>query len=164
MKTSKRTSASQKLISEIRLARLQLAKVQSQLKSARKQARAAKRRRKEAKQAARRARKQAKLAKRAVTEAKQVLAEAQKKLARARRRKVVAASGKRATNPAAPGSPKSMKPMKPRPGASGLGPAVQPTGGIAQAVAAPQTVVEPAVPKSPAPASSQPLPPNQAVP
>jgi len=170
MKVSQRITASEKLISEIRLARLQLAKVQSQLASARRQARAAKRRRKEAKQAARRARKQAKLAKKAVAEAKQVLAEVKKKFARARRRATAATSRKRAASPAASASPKSGMPLGPMPGAGAPGPAVQPTDGIGPAGEATrdgfqadtQNVVEPAAPKSPAVSSNQPPPPNEA--
>jgi hypothetical protein len=85
MKTLESTSVSQKLNSELQLARIRLAKAQSEFESAKEQARLAKRRRKEAKQAARRARKQAKLAKSEVREAELVLAEAEAKLAQAAR-------------------------------------------------------------------------------
>ena len=55
MKAPERIGTSQKLIQEIQLARLQLAKAESQRKSAKEQARLARDRRKEAKEAARRA-------------------------------------------------------------------------------------------------------------
>jgi hypothetical protein len=82
MKALKRTNPSQKLTSEIQLARVRLVKAQSELASAKAQARLAKRRRKEAKQAARRARKVAKQAKADVAEAKQLLADTEEKLTR----------------------------------------------------------------------------------
>src|SRR5215813_12843815 len=83
MKPPKRTVTPDKFVSEIQLARLRLAKTESQLVSAKEQARLAKRRRKEAKLAARRAKKQARQAKREFVQAKLALAEAEEKLARA---------------------------------------------------------------------------------
>jgi len=145
MKAHQRTSTAQKLTHEIQLARILLAKAESQRKSAKEQARRAKRRRKEAKEAARRARKQAKLAKRAVAEAKLLLTEAEKKLARAVKHEA-AARGKKATKAAPSPSPKSVKPKKPKPGPSTPTPGSQPTDQMAQAVA----------PTGPAPASNQP--------
>ena len=154
MKAPKRINTSQKLISEIRLARLQLAKAESQRKSAKEQARLAKRRRKEAKEAARRARKQAKLAKRAVAEAKQVLAEAEKKLAQAVKRKAVAARRKKATKPGAVSFAQIHEAEGAQAGASVPTPGSQPTDQMGQAV-------EPIAPTSPAPASNQPLTPGE---
>lgn len=72
----------QKLMGEVRLARLQLAKAESQWVEAKEQARLARRRRKEAKQAARRAKKQARQAKEKVAETKLALAELEARLAR----------------------------------------------------------------------------------
>jgi hypothetical protein len=86
MNKSKPASGSQRLVSEIQLARLRLAKAESGLDSARQQARLAKRRRKEAKQAARHARKQVKEAKAELRNAKQVLLAAEEKLVLARKR------------------------------------------------------------------------------
>ena len=80
MQPRKGSNSSEKLTSEIRLARLRVAKAESQLTVAKGQARMAKRRRKEARQAARRAKKQAKLAKREFAHAKLLLAEAEQKL------------------------------------------------------------------------------------
>ena len=85
MKTSRHAKASRKLIGEIQLAKLRLARAESQLNLAREQSRLAKRQRKEAKQAARRARKQARQAKGVFKQAKLLLAEAQTRLAWARR-------------------------------------------------------------------------------
>ena len=85
MKTSRQAKASRKLIAEIQLAKLRLARAESQLNLAREQSRLAKRQRKEAKQAARRARKQARQAKGVFKQAKLLLAEAQTRLAWARR-------------------------------------------------------------------------------
>jgi len=85
MKTSRQTMASRKLVTEIQLARLRLARAEGQLNLAREQSRLARRRRKEAKQAARRARKQARQAKDAFKHAKLLLAEVETRLAWARR-------------------------------------------------------------------------------
>ena len=85
MKTSRQTTASRRLVTEIQLARLRLARAESQLNLAREQSHLAKRRRKEAKQAARRARKQARQAKGAFKQAKLLLAEVKTKLAWMRR-------------------------------------------------------------------------------
>ena len=149
MKAPERVSTSQKLMHEIQLARVQLAKAESQRKSAKEQARVAKRRRKEAKEAARRASKQAKLAKRMVAEAREVLAEAEGRLAQAVKRKAVAARRKKAKKPAASPAPKSMKPKQPSPGAGVPKHESQPTDQMGQAV-------EPMAPTSPAPSSDQP--------
>ncbi len=70
---NRRRTGSQKLINEIQLARVRLARAESKWELADEQARAARRRRKEAKQAARRARKQARQAKREFAEAKEAL-------------------------------------------------------------------------------------------
>jgi hypothetical protein len=84
---------SQKLLEELQLARVRLAKVKGALVSAKEQARLAKRRRKEAKEVARRAKKQARLAKKEVLEAELILAEAESRVARppkpARRTRVI---------------------------------------------------------------------------
>lgn len=100
MKTSNKISISQRLTSEIRLARLQVARAQSQHTAAKSRARVAKRRRRAARQAARRAKKKARQAKREVAEAKRALAAAQAKLARVRRRRAVAVSRRKAQKPA----------------------------------------------------------------
>ena len=86
MKTSAPKNSPQRLFGEIQLARLRVAKAESQLESAKEQARLARRRRKEAKLAARHAKKQARLAKREVTDAKLALAEVEDKLARSKQR------------------------------------------------------------------------------
>ena len=88
MKATSSKTASQELAGEIQLARLRVAKAESQLKSAKQQARLARSRRKEARQAARRAKKQAKLAKQEFAEARLALAEAEAKLVRSRKRTV----------------------------------------------------------------------------
>jgi len=142
MKTPKGTIAPDKLTGEIQLARIRLARAESQLKSAKEQARLAKRRRKEAKQAARRAKKQARLAKRGLAEAKLALAEIEGKLARANRTTVKAEARKNAAaraaaklqkkqpsrSPASP-APKSVNPQQAPPKStqpsSGAGPAVE---------------------------------------
>ena len=80
MKTAKLASRSQKLISEIQLARLRLARASSAAEAAEKQAVLAKRRRREARQAARRAKKQVKAARAEMAEAQDVLAKLEKKL------------------------------------------------------------------------------------
>jgi hypothetical protein len=85
MKTIERTSATQTLLGEVQMARIRLAKAQSELVTAREQFRSAKRRRKEARQAARRAKKEARRAKKGVAEAEAFLAEAEARLASARR-------------------------------------------------------------------------------
>lgn len=81
MKAPDSKTSSQQLAGNIELARIRLAKAESQLLSAKEQARRARRRRKEAKLAARRAKKQARLAKQAVAEAKLDLAQAEARLA-----------------------------------------------------------------------------------
>ena len=147
---------------EIQLARLQLAKAESQRKSDKEQARVAKRRRKEAKAAARRAGKQAKLAKRAVAEAEQ-------KLAQAVKRKAVVAPGKKAIRSTASPSPKPKRPVRPKPASSVPGPRSQPTDQIGKAVeetrggskTETEKFVEPAISASPAPSSDQPPTPGE---
>lgn len=151
MKAPGRASTSQKLIREIRLARIQLAKAEGQRKSAKEQVRLARRRRKEAKEAARRARKQAKLAKRAVAEAKQILAEAEKKFARVIESKAVAAPVKKATRPAKTRARKSVKPKKPKLESSAVGPGDLRTDPLGQ-------------PTSQGPASDRPLTPGETSP
>ena len=173
MKAPNRISASQKLIHEIQLARLRLAKVENQWKSARKQARLAKQRRKEAKEAARRAKKQAKLAKRELVQAKEVLAEAEKKLARvakdaaktktrkrpaakaamaARRKKTTRRRVARSASPPASPATKSVKPHRPTPGpargTSGVKPAVQ---GKEESITVPRDIELPPSSASPTP-------------
>jgi hypothetical protein len=100
MNRSRPATSSQRLASEIQLARIRLAKAESSLDSAREQSRVAKRRRKEAKQAARRARKQVKEAKADLREAKQVLLAAEEKLALARQRAALARRRAKATEAA----------------------------------------------------------------
>ena len=126
MNKSKPATDSQRLVSEIQLARLRLAKAESSLDSAREQARVAKRRRKEAKQAARRARKQVKKAKADLREAKQVLLAAEEKLALARKRAALARRRAKATEAAkatvtGPGQRKKAAPRRRSP--LGLSPA-----------------------------------------
>ena len=84
MKTLKRPTltGAQKLVGEIQLARIRLARAGSKLELAQVQARAAKRRRKEAKQAARRAKKQAQHAKEEFAEARQRLDKAEARFAK----------------------------------------------------------------------------------
>ena len=84
----------QKLLGEVRLARLQLAKAESELVEAKEHARLARRRRKEAKQSARRAKKQARQAKENVTGAKLALADLEAKLARPNSNRARRKSGK----------------------------------------------------------------------
>jgi len=81
MKALDSKTASQQLAGNVDLARIRLAKAESQLLTAKEQARLSRRRRKEAKLAARRAKKQVRLAKQVVTEAKLALAQAEAKLA-----------------------------------------------------------------------------------
>jgi len=81
MKALDSKTASQQLAGNVDLARIRLAKAESQLLTAKEQARLSRRRRKEAKLAARRAKKQVRLAKQEVTEAKLALAQAEAKLA-----------------------------------------------------------------------------------
>lgn len=88
MKTNPPTDTPQKLSSEVHLARLRLAQVESRLTTAREQARLARRRRKEAKQAARRAKKEARLAKEQVAGAKLALAELEARLAQLRQAQI----------------------------------------------------------------------------
>jgi colicin import membrane protein len=88
MKTPWQKPPARNLSSEVDLARILLAKAESQLVSAKEQARLARRRRKEAKQAARRAKKQARQAKKQAAEAKLALAEAEEKLAKTNQRRV----------------------------------------------------------------------------
>ena len=83
MKKSKPSNRSQKLTSEVQLARIRVAKAESDLNAARERSRAAKRRRKDARQAARRAKKQVRLAKANLSEAIEALTEAKTKLRRA---------------------------------------------------------------------------------
>ena len=136
MKTSRQATVSRKLIAEIQLAKLRLARAESQLNLAREQSHLAKRRRKEAKQAARRARKQARQAKGAFKQAKLLLAEVKTKLAWVRRLRARAATKKlrapktvadarpgkvarsrvvRRTTPAKPGVAARARPKRPRP-------------------------------------------------
>ena len=126
MNQSRPATSSQRLVSEIQLARIRLAKAESSLDSAREQSRVAKRRRKEAKQAARRARKQVKQAKADLQEAKQVLLAAEEKLALARQRAALArrrakATGAAKTTVAGPGQRKKAAP--PRRSRLGVSPA-----------------------------------------
>jgi type II secretory pathway pseudopilin PulG len=100
MKTSKLAARSQKLISEIQLARIRVARAGGAAEAAEKQAALAKRRRKEARQAARRAKKQAKAARAEFAEAQKVLAKLEQKLTKAGER--AAKSTKRASQ--GPGS------------------------------------------------------------
>jgi len=93
-------SRSQKLLSEVHLARIQLAKAEGQLATAKEIARVARRRRKEAKQAARRTKKQARLAKRELTDAKLALAKAEDKLARFNQPAKTTKSGKKSVKKA----------------------------------------------------------------
>jgi len=81
MKALDSKTLSQRLAGNIQLARVRLAKAESQLLTAKEQARRARRRRKQAKLAARRAKKRARLARREVTEAKLALAQAEARLA-----------------------------------------------------------------------------------
>jgi hypothetical protein len=83
MKRSKRMAQSQKLVSQIQLARLRVARAGSAAEATEKEAVLAKRRRKEARQAARRARKLAKAARAEFAEAQEALAKLEKKLAKA---------------------------------------------------------------------------------
>ena len=130
MKTLKDTTTSQKPAGNIQLARLRVAKAESQLKSAKEQARLAKRRRKEARQNARHAKKQAKLAKQELAEAKLALAEAEAKLASFLNRPLpgpgrdhvragaAVASRRKTARPVRSHSPKSVKPARPTPRAT----------------------------------------------
>jgi hypothetical protein len=119
MKALKRQlTGSQKLVSEIQLARIRLARAESKLELARQQARGAKRRRKEAKQSARRAKKQAQHAKEECAEARQTLDEAEERFAKASgqegksRRPAKKKPVTRATNPRSAKSKKAARPIK----------------------------------------------------
>ncbi len=176
MNASKPTATRQSLIQEIRLARVRLAKAESQRKVAQEQARLAKRRRKAAKEAARRAKKKAKRAKRAVAEAKRGLAEAEKNYALAarraartrtrsrppakagvvaRRKKPVRRPIARSASPAASPGSKPVRPDLPKPGAargvSGVKPAVA---GERTSIAVPRDFEVPASPASPTPSET----------
>ena len=80
MKRSKPIAQSQKLVSQIQLARIRVARAGSAAEATEKQAVLAKRRRKEARQAARRAKKQAKIARAECAEAQDALAKLEKQL------------------------------------------------------------------------------------
>jgi hypothetical protein len=80
MKRSKLVAQPQKLVSQIQLARIRVARAGSAVEATEQQAMLAKRRRKEARQAARRARKLAKIARAEFAEAQDVLAKLEKKL------------------------------------------------------------------------------------
>jgi hypothetical protein len=115
---SRSLTGSQKLVSEIQLARIRLARAESKLELARQQARVAKRRRKEAKQAARRAKKQAQHAKVECAEARQSLNEAEERFAKTSgregksRRPAKKKPVTRATNPRSGKSKKAARPIK----------------------------------------------------
>jgi hypothetical protein len=83
MRNLRGTSRSQKLAGEVQMARIRLARAESELKSSEEEWRLARRRRKEAKQAARRAKRNFKHAKAGVAEAHQFLAETRTKLFKA---------------------------------------------------------------------------------
>ena len=124
MKALAPKSRSQKFLSEVHLARIQLAKAEAQLATAEEMARVARRRRKEAKQAARRTKKQARLVKRELTDAKLALAKAEEKLSRfnqpAKSRKSAKRPAKKATaaprprKPTPPAASPSTKPVAAR--------------------------------------------------
>ena len=80
MKRSKLIAQSQRLVSQIQLARIRVARTGSATEVAEKQAVLAKRRRKEARQAARRAKKLAKTARAEFAEAQEALAKLEKEL------------------------------------------------------------------------------------
>jgi hypothetical protein len=82
MKAVQQSDTTQKLMGEARLARLNLAKAESELTTAKELARLARQRRKEAKRAARRAKKRARQAKENVAGAKLALEELEARLAR----------------------------------------------------------------------------------
>jgi len=111
MKTADSKTASRQLAGEVELARLRMAKAESQLKSAKAQARLARRRRKEAKATARRAKKQARLAKQEFVEAEQALAEAEAKLLRSRKSTVKGKRKKAAARKAVVGRKKEVRPV-----------------------------------------------------
>jgi hypothetical protein len=83
MRTKQQLAGSQKLVNEIQLARVRLARAESKWELADEQAREARRRRKEAKQAARRAKKQARQAKQEFTVARDALIKMEEKFAAA---------------------------------------------------------------------------------
>jgi len=101
MKASKRPGTAPQMGNEVQLARIRLARAETQLASSKEQARLAKRRRKEAKEAARRAKKQARLAKEEVAQAKLALAEAEERLAQATQRPPAASVRKKEAKSAA---------------------------------------------------------------
>ncbi|MDD5141301.1 MAG: hypothetical protein PHY43_13700 [Verrucomicrobiales bacterium] len=82
MKAIQQAGTAQKLMGEVRLARLRLAKAESELTVAKKQAHLARQRRKEAKQSARRAKKRARQVKEKVAGAKLAVAALKTRLAR----------------------------------------------------------------------------------
>ena len=101
MKALDSKATSQQLAGNVDLARIRLAKAESQLLTAKEQARLARRRRKEAKLAARRAKKQVRLAKQEVTEAKLALGQAEAKLASLKQRPLKIKTRKKPTGKAA---------------------------------------------------------------
>jgi hypothetical protein len=94
---------SQKLAGDVPLARIRLARAESELKSSEEQWRVARRRRKEAKQAARRAKRNFKLARASVSDAAQFLAEARSRLLKA---------GERAAEMRQPARPSTRRPVR----------------------------------------------------
>jgi hypothetical protein len=113
MKTLQQKNKAQNLSGEVDLARILLAKAESQLTTAREQARIARRRRKEAKQAARHAKKQARQAREQVAEAKLALAEAEEKMAKTKPRPVKRKTRRKPAKKvvAAAGQKKSSRPV-----------------------------------------------------
>jgi multidrug efflux pump subunit AcrA (membrane-fusion protein) len=151
MTQSKRTIGSQKLVSQLELARILVRRCESRLDGARAQARLAKQRRKEAKQAARRARKEVKRAKAELAEAEQALAEAEVRLAQAGRRAIRLTKGAKAPGKsrASAAGPKRRK--RPAPPSSN-----QPVFGSETAVAEPAGLTE-QVPSETGPPPSAPV-------
>lgn len=83
MRNVKSATRSQKLAGEVQMARIRLARAESEFKSSEEEWRRARRRRKEAKRAARRAKKHFKLAKAGFAEARQFLADTRARLLKA---------------------------------------------------------------------------------
>ena len=108
MKSPKQMATSPKIIGEVHLARIRLARAECQLGSAKQQSRLARRRRKEAKLAACRAKKQARQAKKELSEAKLALAQAEDKLTRLKQRPFRIKSGKKSV-----AAPQKKKPSRP---------------------------------------------------
>jgi hypothetical protein len=113
MKTLRQNTGPQKLVNEIQLARVRLARAESKWELADEQAREARRRRKEAKQAARRAKKLARQAKQEFAAAKEALIEMEEKFAAAveraaRQRKLARARLAAARHSRNPGSADSF--------------------------------------------------------